>query len=173
MDEAYISISVFPQSVTLLPAISGVAGGQGNGSTTITVLTDNLAGYTLQVKSQTSPALKSNSYYFSDYTPQTQDPDFEWQVPPTTSEFGFTPEGEDIVQKFKDNGSVCNIGNLDTLLACWYFFSTQDQTISQSFLPNHPSGSQTILRFRAESGSQNLQPSGIYQAQIVITAFTN
>lgn len=179
MDEVSISISVTPTTINMTPPIGGLTGGVSNGSTTVNVMTDNLSGYQLQIKATSSPALKCKSScnpatdYFSDYTPQNAGvPDFLWQVSPDTSEFGFTPEGQDIVQKFKDNGATCNTGTLDTQDRCWYNLSMNNQTISQSFANNQPSGTQTIVKFRAESGPNHIQPSGIYEATIIFTAFT-
>jgi len=174
MQEVYISMSVFPSSVSMTPSIGGLTGGQSNGSTTITVITDSPSGYSLSVRANSSPALATSTYSFADYTPQlSETPDFNWSVLATTSEFGFTPEGNDIVQRFKDNGSTCNTGSNDTADACWYNFSTTDETIAQSYLPNQPSGTSTILKFRAESGNQNVQPPGDYRAIIIITTIPN
>lgn len=180
MDEVFISISVSPSAITMSPSIGGLTGGVSNGSTTVTVITDNLAGYQLQLKATTSPALRCQTEcnpatdYFLDYTPENPAiPDFNWLVLATTSEFGFTPEGSHLVQKFKDNGTSCNTGNVDTLDRCWYNLSTNNETIAQSFSNNQPSGTQTVVKFRAESGAQNFQPSGTYQATIIFTSTPN
>jgi len=174
MQEVYISVSVVPSSVSMTPSLGGLTGGQSNGSTTVTVITDSPSGYSLSVRTNSSPALTTLAYSFADYTPQLDGiPDFNWSVLAATSEFGFTPEGNDIVRKFKDNGSVCNTGSNDTVDACWYNFSTTDETIAQSYFPNQPLGVPTLIKFRAESGSQNVQPPGDYQAIIIITAIPN
>lgn len=174
MEEVYIGISVTPQNVTMSPSIGGLSGGQSNGSTTAMVITDNPAGYTLQINSQTTPALRFNSHYFTDYTPGApQIPDFNWWIEPDDSEFGFTPEGVHLIQKFRDNGSNCATGTLDTPGRCWYYFSTSTENIAQSFTSNHPSGTQTIIKFRAEIGSQDVKPAGSYQATIIVTAIAN
>ena len=181
MQEIYLSLSVNPSFVSL-PSIGGITGGQSNGSTTITVITDNPAGYSLKIQASTSPALICSGGgcqvgvdKFNDYTPASSSvPDFNWFVVPTTSEFGFTPEGNDIVQKFKDNGAdACNVGNNDTIEKCWYNFSLSSELISLSYFPNHPDGTSTIVRFRAESGSQNIQVAGDYSANLIITAISN
>jgi hypothetical protein len=173
MQEVYLSISS-PPDVTMTPEIGGVIGGISNGSSTWTVITDNPAGYTLTIKANTSPALQSGSNSFADYTPNVSGtPDYDWSIADTDAEFGFTPEGENIVQKFKDNGSSCNTGTLNTPDKCWYNFSTSTEVIAQSYSSNHPSGAQTTIKFRAESGTSNIQPSGIYQAVIVVTVTAN
>jgi len=179
MQEVYLSISV-PTDVTMTPAIGGVIGGIGNGTTSWTVTTDNPAGYNLLIKASTSPALKCNSGgcnpgtdSFANYTPAGSDPDYNWQIAAADSESGFTPEGSHIVQKYKDNGSACNTGTQDTTDKCWYNFLTSNETIANSYSPNHPSGTATAVKFRAESGSSHLQVEGTYTATITATAVAN
>jgi len=173
MQEIYLSIST-PTDATMSPAIGGISGGIGNGSTTWTILTDNPAGYTLSIKASSSPALQSGLNSFSDYTlTASGTPDYNWSILGTSSEFGFTPEGNDTIQKYKDNGSSCNTGSLNTVDKCWNNFSISNETIAQSFVSNHPSGVTTNVKFRAESGTSHLQIKGTYQAIITATVIAN
>lgn len=173
MNETYLSISS-PANVTLTPAILGVTGGTGSSSAAWTIITDNPAGYSLTIKASSSPALVSGAYSFADYTPAGANPDFTWSVASIDSEFGFTPEGDDIVQKFRDNGDdSCNVvSGGDTANACWYYASTTVQTIAQSTSANHPSGVATTVKFRATSGSSHVQVEGTYTATTTVTALT-
>jgi len=169
MLETYLAISL-PDDVTMSPAILGLTGGVSNGSATWTVITDDPAGYSLSIKASTTPALKNNDASFADYTPSGSDPDYEWSVNSTDSEFGFTVEGEDIVNKFRDNGNICNAGNNDTPDKCWYYLSSiNPETIAQGFSANHPYGVSTTVKFRAESGNSHLQLEGIYTATTTVT----
>jgi len=168
MDEAYISISE-GGAVTLTPSIGGVTGGTATGSTSFTITTDNTAGYSLDINASTDPALKSSSYSFADYTTNSN-PDYTWLIVATSSEFGFSPEGSDIVQKFKDDGNACNTGSSDTSNKCWYGLDVSDENIASSASSNHPSGTQTTIKFQAESGSSHLQEAGSYGAVITVTA---
>lgn len=172
MNETYISISS-PANVTLTPAILGVTGGTGSSSAAWTIITDNPAGYSLTIKASSSPALVSGDYSFADYTPSGANPDFTWSVALTDSEFGFTPEGNDIVDKFRDSDGSCNavLGG-DTVNACWYYMSTTVQAIAQSTSANHPSGAVTTVKFRATSGSSHIQVEGTYTATTTVTALT-
>jgi len=180
MQEVYISISA-PADVTMNPAIAGVTGGTGDGQASWTVITDNPAGYTLAIKASISPALECSSGgcsvgidSFADYTPTTVGvPDYDWLIAPADSEFGFTPEGVHIVQKYRDDGNACNTGINDTINACWYNFSTSDENIASSSSSNHPSGTSTTVKFKAQSGSSHLQVAGIYSATITATATAN
>ncbi len=169
MQVTYISVSA-ASDVTLSPAINGLTGGVGDGAASWTVVTDNPAGYELYVRANSSPAMTDGlGNSFGDYTPAGADPDYNWSVPATTSEFGFTPEGVDIVQKYRDDGVNCNTGNLDTQSACWNGFSTSDELVAKRTSSNHPSGTSTTVKFRAESGNQNIQVDGTYTATIIVT----
>lgn len=176
MQEVYLALSS-PSDVTMTPTIPGVSGGSGNGSVFWTATTDNLAGYSFYVRSTTSPALvKSDNpaIYFDDYTSDTN-PDYVWQVDANKAEFGFTPEGADIVQKFRDNGIACNTGTFDTPDTCWYNFVSANpgELIAQSNGSNHPSGTATTVKVEAQSNSAHLQEAGTYQATITVTVLAN
>ncbi len=166
------SIAISSPSDVSLPAISGLTGGISTSSLVWTVTTDNSAGYALYVQASTAPALKAltGGGFFTDYTPAGSDPDFTFSISPTVSAFGFSPEGTDIVSRFKDNGSTCNTGSSDTANACWDKFATSDTTISQSTGSNHPIGTATTLKIRAEIGSSKIQDNGTYSATITATA---
>lgn len=172
MLEAYISINS-PANVTLSPTISGISGGTGTGSSTWSVITDAAAGYTLSIKASTNPALQVGSNSFADYTPAGSNPDYNWSVAATDSEFGFSPEGSNVTSTYLDNGSACNTGALNTADKCWRGFSTTNQTIAQSSAANNPTGASTTVLLQAEVGSNKLQPAGSYVATITVTAISN
>ena len=174
MQESYISISG-GGAVTMAPSIGGLTGGTASGTTSVTVITDNGSGYSLSIKAGSSPALMSGGNSFADYTPTaTSTPDYAWGINAADSEFGFTPEGTDIVQKYKDdNGSSCNTGSNDTPSKCWYGLTTSNESIASSVAANSPSGTQTTVRFQAQSGSSHIQSPGTYTAEITLTAITN
>jgi len=178
MEEGMISITT-PADVTMNPVIPGISGGTGNGLAQWTVMTDNAAGYTLKISASGSPAMQCaaggcGSENFSDYTPAVPgSPDFDWLIGSSSAEFGLTPEGSDIVQKFRDNGSVCNAGNLDTTDKCWYGPTYGQEAIASSYSSNQPAGTPTTIKFRAQSGSSKFQIEGNYQAIITVTAIPN
>ena len=169
MHEVYLSLSS-ASNVSLSPNIGGITGGTANGQTSVTVITDSLSGYQMTIKASSSPALASGASSFSDYTPAGSVPDFTFSVASNASGFGFSPEGADIDQKFKDNGSVCNAGSSDTSNSCWTGLSTTDMVIAQRTTENIPSGTATTIKFRAQSGSLNILPPGTYTATTTITA---
>jgi hypothetical protein len=170
MHEVYIAISAV-SDVVMSPSIGGVSGGTSNGSTNVTVTTDSQSGYELMIKASSSPALVSGSNSFADYTPAGAAPDYNFLINASDSEFGFTPEGADIVDRYLDNGATCNQpSGSDTANQCWDPLSTSNVVISQSTSGNHPSGTLTTLKFRAQSGSSHIQPAGEYVGTTTVTA---
>lgn len=167
--EPYIAISA-PDDVVMSPTIGGVTGGTANGNTSWTVTTDNAAGYQVSVRASTTPALRSGAYSFANYTPAGAVPDFTWSVDSTASEFGFTIEGSDTSAKFLDNGSACSSGSGNGADSCWSAFTTSDQPVAAAGGGNHPLGTSTTLKLRAQSGASHLQPSGTYTATVTVTA---
>jgi len=184
MQEVYLSISS-PANVEMTGSIQSLAGGVATGEMSWTVITDNPAGYNLSVKSDsTSPAMQGQSHgdTFTDYTPANAGtPDYSWSVADSTAEFGFSPEGSHIIQKFKDNGVTCNTGNSNTSDKCWYGFSTSNEATANSYSSNHPSGTATTVKVKAQLYNSDGVPNNdtgmligdTYQATITATATNN
>jgi len=168
LQDGYISISAEPN--TSISNISGLTGGTGTGSSTWNVITDNLSGYELNVRVDTAPALISGAYSFADYVPSGPAPDFDFTFGTTESVFGFSPEGVDIIQAYKDNGSTCNAGSLDSFMKCWDGFSTTNKVVSRRYSSNHPDGTETTLEYSAGIGSAKNQENGDYFVNIIVTA---
>src|SRR3989339_428073 len=168
MHESYLAITA-PGNISLAPNIPSVGGGVANGSAVWTVTTDNEAGYTMNIRASTSPALASGANTFANYVLTGADPDLAFTTPAAATRFGFTPEGTDITQRYKDDGVSCNTGALDTGSACWDPLLTSLSTVSTRTTTNHPSGTATTIRFRAESGASNIQPAGLYTATTTLT----
>jgi hypothetical protein len=171
MDQVFISISTV-SDVVLSPAIDGTVGGTANGSATVTVTTDNPLGYELYIKASSSPALVSGANFFDDYTPVGADPDFGFSVAASDAEFAFSPEGNDVASEYLDNGATCNVGLLDTVNSCWRGLTTANELIAESNTNNQPAGTDTVIKFRVESGASNLQAAGVYTATTTVTAIS-
>ncbi len=169
MDASFLSLSV-SGNVSLLPAIPASGAGVATGSTTVLVTTDNSAGYELYIKASSSPALVSNLDSFGDYTPVGVGPDFLFVVLASDGEFGFSPEGADIVQSFKDDGATCNAGSSNTVDRCWLGLLVSNILVASDSSANSPGGEITTLKFRAESGVSNTQIPGSYVATSTVTA---
>lgn len=166
------SISISSPTDLALDSMGGLSGGSSEGTMSWTVITDNSAGYAMSIASSTSPALKSLEDSLDDYTPATSDPDYEFTNPSTSSSFGFSPEGTEASPRFRDNGSACNVGNLESTGKCWDGLSTTPKIVAGSNTSNHPDGKDVTIRFRAETGADHIQTSGDYSVTIIATATT-
>jgi hypothetical protein len=172
MQEVFLSLSGVT-SVTMSPTLGGLTGGTADGSTTVTVLTDNLAGYSLTLVASQAPAMQtSGGQTIANYVPASAVPDFTFTVASDKAYFGVSPEGVDVAARYKDNGSVCNTGVLDTAVSCWDMVSTTAQQIAVGNTANHPNGATTTLRFRLGVGVSAGVIAGSYQATTTITALT-
>ena len=169
----YLSLSS-PSDVTMSPALGGITGGTSNGSTNVTVITDNPAGYQLMISASGTPAMQAGSGTSSiaNYVPAGGNPDFTFVTAGGQTGFGYSPEGTDIATRFKDNGSICNSGAADTSLACWDGLATSSAEFARRTSPNHPNGTQTTLRFRVGVGANANVTDGTYYATTTITALT-
>jgi hypothetical protein len=168
MHEVFLSLET-SGSVIMSPSISGITGGTANGSTTITVITDSVAGYQLTIASLSSPSLQSGVHSIADYTPGGN-PDFVFITDVSDAHMGYSPSGEDITQWFRDDGGVCGTGSNDTDLACWDGLSTVPKVIASRSSSNHPQGSTTTVNFKIGIGSSVVQPGGVYTATTTVTA---
>lgn len=168
MQEVYMSLTG-ASAVVMSPSIPGVTGGTANGSTTVTVTTDSPSGYQLTIESSNNPSMQKGSDTIADYSP-AGNPDFIFTTSASDSHFGFTPEGVDIVQRFKDDGGFCNTSTGDVTLACWDGLSTSAVVISSNTSANQPSGATTTINFRVGVGGSVIQAPGAYVATTTLTA---
>lgn len=169
MGEVYMAITS-PSDASMSPSISS-GSGVGKGATAWTATTDSPSGYTLTIRAGAAPAMTSSNDQFSDYSTESSGvPDYTWNISSGNSEFGFSPEGNDIIQSYKDNGSICNAGSSDTSERCWDRFTTANKTIASASVGNHPSGTATTIRFQSEIASSRSQKAGTYSADITATA---
>lgn len=169
MQEVFISMTA-PNSVVMTPNIFGITGGTANGSTSVSVLTDSGSGYELSITAENNPAMRKGIDTIADYIPVSNpSPDFSFQTNPTTAHFGFSPEGPDVVSRFRDNGLLCNTGSGDTNLACWDGIGTGNKAIARG-VANQPNGATTTLNFRLVVGGSIVVPAGDYFATTTLTA---
>ncbi|MBT3412605.1 MAG: hypothetical protein HN802_00725 [Candidatus Jacksonbacteria bacterium] len=178
MQPGTITLSA-PGDVTFSAGLGGVTGGQKEDTAVWTVTTDGDAGYEFYVKSSTDPSMQCVSGgcevgvdTIADYGPAVGGtPDYDWSVASSDAEFGFTPEGTDLIAKYLDNASsTCNTSSNDTSSRCWHDFDTSNEKVASATTPNHPSGTATTIRLRVESGSSHITPGGTYQATVTATA---
>jgi len=168
MQEVFISLAS-TGNVVMDTDLPGLTGGVSNGSTTFTVITDSPSGYQLTIEAENSPAMQSGANTIADYNAGPE-PDFSFITGGTDAHLGFSPEGVDIVQAFRDDGGACNTDTQDTALACWDGLSTTAAVISESTSSNHPDGATTTVHFRVGIGSNAGVITGLYTATSTVTA---
>jgi hypothetical protein len=168
MQEVFISLAS-TGDVIMSPDLPGLTGGTSNGSSTFTVITDSPSGYQLLIEAANNPAMQSGANSIADYVPVGVS-DFTFTVGAGEAYFGFTPQGNDIVQAFKDDGADCNIDSGDTALACWDGLSVAPKTIAEGIGANHPDGATTTVNFRVGLGTNPGVIAGVYTATTTVTA---
>ena len=170
MQQILISMSE-PESVVMSPSIPGVAGGFSNGSTSVTVITDNPAGYELRIASESEPALQATegSETIGDYAP-SGDSDFSFSTEDTDAHMGYTVVSDHAVDRFLNDGENCSTGSLNTSDNCWDGLSTAPATIVGTANANHPDGTLTEVYFRVGVGGDVVQAPGTYVATTTVTA---
>ncbi len=169
MQEIYLSMSAI-SDVVMSPNL-GLAGGTSSGTASFVVMTDSPSGYLVTLSASDDPALKSNSASIPNYVPTGLVPDANFITGVNEVYFGFTPEGPDIVSRYKDNGSgTCGVGGLDTVATCWDTVSTTSRTVVIGTGSNHPTGATTTLRFRVTAGATAAPVAGTYVATTTVTA---
>ena len=171
MQETFIGVTLSTSSITMQPALVGAfSAGSSTGSTTVTVTTDSAAGYQLEIAASSSPAMQSSLDSIADYDP-AGDPDFIFTTDTNDAHFGFSPEGDDIIDRFRDNGSTaCNTGSSDTPERCWDGLDTTAALIAEGSGANHPGGTATVLRFQVGLGADARVTAGTYVATTTVTA---
>jgi hypothetical protein len=169
MQSVFLSLSG-GENLVLTPVLPGITGGEANGSTTFTVVTDSPAGYQLTLEAENDPAMqRADGTPIANYTP-TGSADFSFSVPAASAEFGFTPEGIDVPQTYLDNGTTCGVGGLNTLVACWAEIDTTATEIARAAAANHPDGATTSVQYRIGITAGAAIPEGIYIATTTVTA---
>jgi hypothetical protein len=168
-----------------LSTIGGITGGTSEGQTNVRVYTNDAAGFTMTITASNSPAMvgASQGGVIADYTPAAANvPDFTFAS--TTSgqqaEFGYSVSASttgNLAQKFRDNGSACNTGALDTSgkTSCWYNLSTTGTSTLVTTAPTEISGASSTLFFRVNvpPNPSPALPEDTYYATSTLTATVN
>ena len=167
MQGSYISLTGVA-SVELSPSIGGVVGGVANASNTLTVVTDNAAGYSLTFESQSAPTLQSGADSIADYTPIAA-ADISFIFGSDDAVFGISPTGVDVLPKFLDDSSLCGSGTSKPA-TCWIGSSTTAQELVRATNSNQPTGATTTIYYRVGIGGGVNQTPGSYTGTTTITA---
>lgn len=168
MQEVFISMTA-PSAVVMTPDLGGLTGGESNGTTSVSVLTDSPSGYELTIEAESAPAMRKGADTIADYVPAGA-PDFNFNTGATQAHFGFSPSGSDIVQRFRDSVGVCNSGSGDEYLKCWDGLATTPISIARGSGGNQPGGATTTIHFKVGIGGNTTVIAGDYYATTTLTA---
>lgn len=161
-------------NITMSPNI-GLSSDASIGSTTLTVETNNDAGYTMTIEATGTPAMvgTTNNDQFADYTPSTTNTPDAWTVDASSKEFGYGAHGGDALSDF-NSGSGC--GTAADPSADGTYYEGLDGTTTEDIASNSGStadgGNDTIFCVAAEQNGVEAE-SGTYEANLTATATTN
>lgn len=160
-----------PDDVTMSRNLS-LANMTATASSTWRVITNNITGYSLTLKSETSPAMRQNATTtISDYA--SISPTL-WNVIPGTAQFGFSAYGEDVNTTTWGSSASCDsTSHVPSTILKYLGFTT---STSSSVVANRTStttylGSETTVCYAVEQNAFYI-PSGTYSATITATAVT-
>lgn len=175
-----------PDDVTMSGAIPGITGGSATGTATWNVITNNNAGFKMELEASADPALAGTTHgdSFADYGEASSGvPDYAWTVAESDAEFGYTvvPEtAADADQSFKDDGADCNVAtNNPDGTKCWLGFegTTKEQVVNRS-TETDIGGEDEVVNFKAELNGPATDADGFlvedtYTATITATVTMN
>ena len=149
------TISLNSPSDVNMGTITGT--GSVTGNAVWTVITNNSAGWKLEVEASTTPAMANGGDTFADYTETVEGTPETWSIAASASEFGLGATGTYIMAKY---GADKYMG----------FNGTTNEEVSTQ--ASETTGSDTTVIFKAEVGASKTQPTGNYSATVTATATT-
>ncbi len=178
-----VSFQTAPTNVTLSPSLGGLTGGDATGTTQVVVTSTGHLGYHMTIQASSSVGMLGNlnsSNSIPAYTTQSAStsPDFNFTVAANAAAFGYSVEASttaDVVQQFKNNGTVCNAGSNNGLGHCWFPATSTAYTIINTSAASPGSGSTSTLDFhvKIQSNPSPVIPDDTYVATTTLTALAN
>lgn len=163
-------ISITSPANSSMSTALGVAQDTAVGTTTWNVKTNNSAGYTLALRSSTTPAMRATTTAdtITDY--QTGSPD-TWSVSAASAAFGYSLFGNDVNTGTWGTGSACSTGgaHVPSTSLKYKGFTTSDFTVVTRTSTTTTSGVDSTVCYAVEQDTFYI-PSGRYEATIIATA---
>jgi len=140
-----MALTIASTSIILSPAIAGLTGGTGDGSTNVNVVSNNREGFDVTLQASTSPAMKGDNYggQFNNYTPAAYNTPETWSTTGTLGgefAYGITNNNTNIAPGFE----TCTVSN-----SCFLDASTTAKTIYSTGASTTAAGNSFTLKFRA------------------------
>lgn len=158
-----------PADVTMSPNL-GISANSSIGSNTWNVKTNDPDGYTLTVRSSTTPAMRQGSVAsFADYTPTTPGTPETWNTPASSVEFGYSAYGTHVNTSTWGTGSSCGSAGVPSATQKWNGFSTTTFTVATGNATTTTAGIDTTVCYAAEQDGI-YAAAGTYIANITATA---
>jgi len=154
-------------NVTMSPPI-GISANSSIGGSYWIATTNNESGYTLAVKASTSPALKSGTNSFADYTTTVTDTPETWSADSGTYQFGYSVNGNDVSTSTWGTATTCGSSGVPDTSGKYRGFTTSDINVASTSTVTPFTGTQTNICFAAEQNGV-FAPSGSYTATITAT----
>ena len=148
----------------------GVSSQSAVGTTTWTVATNNVAGYTIALNATATPAMDSGTNTILDY--QTGNPN-TWNATTSNAYFGYSAFGTDVATSTWGNTTMCSgaTANATSTVLKYKGFTTSPYTVGQRSSTTTSSGVDTTICYAVEQKNYYI-PSGTYKATITATATT-
>lgn len=157
-----------PGDVTMAPNIGVVTNGS-IGSVVWNVKTNHATGYTLGVKSSSTPALVSGGNSFADYTEAVNGTPEVWSVASGAKEFGYSAYGTDTPTATWGTSVSCGAAGVPAGAQKYAGFELTDLTVATRNTITTPAGIDTTVCFAAEQNNIYAN-SGTYTATVTATA---
>lgn len=156
-------------AVTMAPNISITANGS-IGSSSWTVITNDVDGYNLVVGASTTPALVSGVNSFANYTEAVAGTPEAWVVASGAKEFGYSAYGTDTSTVTWGAAASCGAAGVPSGTQLYVgFVGTATKNIATKATVTPSAGIATTICFAAEQDTI-FAPSGTYTATITGTA---
>ncbi|MEI6346145.1 MAG: hypothetical protein WCO79_02840 [bacterium] len=165
-----------PTDATMSNTI-GVSVNKAIATTTWNVKTNNVAGYTLALKSATSstPAMKQdtdNTKVIADNTTGAVTPALWGTMGASTAEFGYSGYGTDVSSGTYGSDTSCGATSTPSTALKYTSLRVTDRTLSSRSSTTTQAGVDTVVCYAVEQGSNFYIASGTYTATLTATATT-
>lgn len=174
-----LSFLTDPGDVVMDTALTGITANSSFGTSTFNVSTNNLLGYTVDIKFSTGTAMQATATddVIPNYDTGDGNGDYDMSVGAGEAFFAYSVYNEttplDVDPSFEDNGSnSCGGGGSATYGKCWYnqTDASTDVRIIDASSNTAASGATSSVLFQVQVGNNSGVATGWYRATATLTA---